>query len=67
MAANCTRSDAKQRTNFDAALRTTVDWCGKCAGWFGDIGGVFTAYPVVKEGDHVVQPAGVSVPQAGGS
>jgi len=55
----------KQRTSFDAALRMTVDWYGKFAGWFGDIEGVLTAHPVVK-GDHVVQPAGISVPQAGG-
>ena len=55
----------KQRTRFDAALQMTVDWYGKFAGWFGDIEGVLTAHPVVK-GDHVVQPAVVSLQQAGG-
>jgi hypothetical protein len=43
----------EQRTSFDDALASTVEWYEKCEGWFGEIESVLTAHPVVV-GDHVV-------------
>jgi hypothetical protein len=67
MAVNCTRSGVTQRTRFDAALRMTVDWCGKSTGWFDGIEGVLTVYPVAKR-DRPCRATGrgLAVPQTRG-
>ncbi|QIW95339.1 hypothetical protein AMS68_000857 [Peltaster fructicola] len=42
-----------QRTAFDEALASTVDWYNRFPGWWGDVEGVLSAHPEVHGSDVV--------------
>ncbi|GAB7363560.1 hypothetical protein MBLNU230_g3827t1 [Neophaeotheca triangularis] len=42
----------EQRVGFEEGLAGTVEWYRRFKGWWGDVSGVLTAFPVVR-GDHV--------------
>jgi hypothetical protein len=42
----------EQRTSFEEGLKTTVDWYREFGkSWWGDVEGVLTPFPVVREGE----------------
>ena len=42
----------EQRTSFEEGLKITVDWYREFGkGWWGDVEGVLTPFPVVREGE----------------